>query len=280
MRSAEVPDGFKLIAPLIFGKRPKKRILGTELSGVIVEIGKQVMKWKVGDAVFAFPGGKQGAHAEFIRLPENGPIALKPDSLSFEESAALCFGGSTALSFIEKGGGIREGEEVLVIGASGSVGSATVQLAKHYGAQVTGVSSTANLELVKSLGADHVVDYKREDFVEGGERYDVVMDTTATAPISRCKRVLKKGGRILLVNGAFGELLRSPFILGAKVVAGPAKEDPAHLAVLADLAEAGAYRPLIDSTFPFEEIVAAHRRVDSGRKKGNVVVKVRPSLSG
>jgi len=275
MRSAEAPEGFRWLAPFIFGKKPKRRILGTELAGVIDAVGARVTRWKVGDAVFAFPGSQQGAHAEYICVPEDGCIARKPEKLSFAEAAALSFGGATALSFIEKGGGIRRGEKVLVVGASGAVGSSMVQLAKHEGAEVTGVCSAANAELVRSLGADHTIDYAKEDFTTRDERYDVVMDTTATAPIARCKRVLKKGGRILIVNGGLGELLGAPFTVGARVVAGPAKEDPAYLRTLAELAEAGAFTPLIDEVFPFEEIVEAHRRVDTGRKKGNVVVMVR-----
>ena len=178
------------------------------------------------------------------------------------------------MSFIDKGGGISGGEQVLVVGASGAVGSAMVQIAKHFGAVVTGVCSTVNVGLVKSLGADHVIDYTREDFASGSLRYDVVMDTTLTAPVARARRVLKKGGRILIVNGELWEMLRAPFTFGAKVVAGPAKEDPAHLPFLARLAEAGEYRPLIEKTYRLEQIVDAHRHVDTGRKKGNVVVRM------
>jgi NADPH:quinone reductase-like Zn-dependent oxidoreductase len=276
MRSAEVPRSFRLIAPLVFGKRPKKRILGTELAGVVEAVGSTVTRWKVGDPVFAFPGSAMGAHAEYVCVPEVGRIAKKPDNLSFEEAAALCFGGSTVLSFIEKAGGIRQGERVLVVGASGAVGSAMVQLAKHYGAEVTAVCSGANAELVKQLGADRVADYERVDFTQSGERYDVVMDTTGSAPVARCKQVIAKGGRILIVNGELGDRLRAPFTLGAKVVAGPAREDPAHLPALAELARAGAYKPVIDTVYAFDDIVEAHRRVDSGRKRGSVVLRVRP----
>lgn len=274
MRAAEVPGGFRLIAPFIFGKKPRRNILGTELSGVVEAIGAKVTRWKVGDPVFAFPGTKMGAHAQYICMPEDGRIARKPENLTFAEAAAMCFGGSTALSFIEKSGGIHPGDEVLVVGASGSVGSAMVQLARHFGARVTGVSSGANADFVRSLGADAVIDYTKTDFATRDERYDVIMDTTGTVPIARSKGALKRGGRILVVSGGLGDMLRAPFTFGARVVAGPASEDPAHLPLLAKLAEAGEYKPAIDATYPFEKIVEAHRRVDSGHKRGNVVVLV------
>lgn len=273
MRSAEVPADFALIAPLVFGKRPKRRVLGTELSGVVAALGPQVTRWRVGDAVFGFPGAKLGAHAEYACVPQDR-VAAKPERLDFDQAAALSFGGSTALSFLEKGGGIRPGEKVLVVGASGSVGSATVQLAAHFGGDVTGVCSRANADLVRSLGAGAVIAYDEEDFTERADRYDVVMDTTGTAPIARCRKVLNRGGRILIVDGSLRDMLRAPFVWGAKVVAGPANEDPAHLPRLAELAERGAYTPVIDSVYPLSEIVEAHRRVDGRRKRGNVVVRV------
>lgn len=273
MRSAEVPADFALVAPLVFGKRPKRTVLGTELSGVVVEVGAQVTRWRVGDAVFAYPGAKLGAHAEYVCLPEDR-VARKPDNLDFAQAAAMSFGGSTALSFLERAGGIRPGEKVLVVGASGSVGSATVQLARHFGGEVTGVCSRANAELVLSLGAQSVVAYDEEDFTARPDRYDVVMDTTGTSPIARSRKVLKRGGRILNVDGSLRDMLRAPFVWGAKVVAGPAHEAPAHLPLLAELAEQGAYTPVIDSVFPFGDIVEAHRRVEGRRKRGNVVVTI------
>ena len=276
MRSATVPKSFRLIAPLIFGRRPKKKILGTELSGTIAKLGSAVEAWQVGDAVFAFPGTQLGAHAEYLCMPATGRIARKPEALSFAEAAALCFGGSTALHFFDKGGGIRAGERVLVVGASGSVGSAMLQMAKHFGAEVTGVCSAANLELVRSLGADRVIDYQQEDFLASTERYHVVVDTTGTAPLARCKPILERGGRLLMVDGSLGDMLRAPLSFGIKVVAGPAYEDPAHLPRLAELAQRGAFKPLIDQTFAFDDIAHAHRRVETRRKRGNVVVIVTP----
>lgn len=270
VRSATVPDGFGLIAKLMFGRRPKQRVLGTELAGVVVACGEEVSRWKVGDEVFAFPGAKQGAHAQYVAVREDGPLARKPKDLSFEEAAALSFGGATALSFMQKGGGFAPGQRVLVVGASGSVGSAMVQLAKHHGAAVTGVCSAANVELVRGLGADRVIDYTTQDFTAGEARYDVIVDTVGTAPIARAEPLLAPSGRLWIVNGTLGELLRS--LLKRHVVAGPASEDPAYLTTLAELAEQGAIRPVIDSVYPLHDIVEAHRRVDSGHKRGNVVV--------
>jgi NADPH:quinone reductase-like Zn-dependent oxidoreductase len=272
MRSREVPKGFGVIAPFIFGRRPKQRILGTELAGVIEAVGAGVTKWQVGDEVFAFPGAKMGAHAEYVVVSENGCIAPKPSNLSYEEAAALSFGGSTALSFIEKGGGIRQGEKVLVVGASGAVGSAMVQLAKHYSANVTGVCSGDNAELVRSLGADHVIDYAKEDFASRGRVYDIIVDTVGTAPIARAKECLAPGGRLLMVFASFGDMLRS--VMSKHIVAGPASEDPKYMSVLAELGETGKFKALIDTIYPFEEIVEAHRRVDSHHKRGSVIVRV------
>lgn len=280
MRSAQIPQGFGLIAPFIFGRRPRRQILGTELAGVIEEIGDGVERWREGDEVFGFPGGKMGAHAQYICMPADGKIARKPANLSFEEAAALCFGGSTALSFIEKGRGIRRDELVIVVGASGCVGSAMVQLAQHFGAEVTGVCSGGNAELVRSLGADHVIDYTTEDFTKGDQTYDVIVDTIGTASIRRSLGLLRKGGRLLLVYARFGDMLRAPWVSltrGKRVVAGPASEDPAHLPQLAELAETGAFKPVIDRTYPFEQIVEAHRHVDTGHKKGSVVVTMTTS---
>ena len=274
MRSAIIPEGFGLIAPLVFGRKPKRLILGTELAGTIAAVGNGIESWRVGDAVFAFPGGKMGAHAEYICLPAER-LGTKPANLSFEEAAALSFGGSTALSFIEKGGGIRRGERVLVVGASGCVGSAMVQLAKHYGAKITGVCSGANAQLVRSLGANDVIDYAKEDFALGNQTYDVIVDTIGTAPIRRALSLLNRRGRLLLVYAGFGDMLRAPWVSltqSKRVVAGPATEDPRHLPQLAELARAGVFKPVIDRTYAFDQIVEAHRHVDTGHKKGSVVI--------
>jgi NADPH:quinone reductase-like Zn-dependent oxidoreductase len=281
VRSLDVPRGFGLLARLALGfTRPRQPILGTELSGEIEAIGKAVTRFKVGDAVFGFTGMRMGCHAEYRCLPEEGhgrkdeAVALEPANLSHEEAAALSFGGTTALSFLRKAK-LQRGEHVLVVGASGGVGTAAVQLARHLGARVTGVCSTANLELVRSLGAERVIDHTKEDFTRSGERYDVIVDTTGTAPFSRCAGSLSEGGRLLGILGSLPELLRAPWVAltsTKKVIAGNASWGVEDLRFLASLAEAGQYRPVIDRRFRFEEMVEAHRHVDAGHKRGNVVV--------
>jgi len=200
VRSLSLPVGFGLLGRLVFGvSRPRQPILGTELAGKIESVGKGVSKFKVGDQVFVFSDAGMGCYAEYKCMPEDGAMALKPANLTYEEAAALSFGGTTALDFFRRGK-LQSGERVLVNGASGGVGTAAVQLAKHFGADVTGVCSAANLELVRSLGASHVIDYTKEDFTQNGEAYDIIVDTVGTAPFSRSKGSLKEGGRLLMVG--------------------------------------------------------------------------------
>jgi NADPH:quinone reductase-like Zn-dependent oxidoreductase len=274
-RSLDLPAGFGLIGRLVFGiRRPRQPILGTELAGEVESVGKDVRKFKVGDQVFAFSGAGMGCYAEYRCMPENGAVALKPPSLTYDEAAALSFGGTTALDFFRRGK-LQSGERVLVNGASGGVGTAAVQLARHFGADVTGVCSTANVELVRSLGATHVIDYTKEDFTQNGQTYDVIVDTVGTAPFSRSKASLKEGGRLLLVLGGLSDLLQVPWVSltsGKKVVAGPAAERPDDLRLLAELAQTGTFRPVIDRRYPFEQIAEAHSYVDTGRKRGNVII--------
>ena len=275
VRSLEVPLGFRLIVRLVFGiSKPKQPILGSELAGVIESIGKDVAKFKVGDQVFAFSDAGMGCHAEYKCMPQEGAVVLKPPSLSYDEAAALSFGGTTALDFLRRGK-LHSGEKVLVNGASGGVGTAAVQLAKYFGADVTGVCSTANMELVRSLGARHVIDYTKEDFTQNGETYDVIMDTVGTAPFSRSKDSLKAGGRLLMVLAGLPDMLRIPWVSvtsSKKVIAGPVAVRAEDLRFLAGLAEAGEFRPVIDRRYPFEQIAQAHSYVDTGRKKGNVII--------
>jgi NADPH:quinone reductase-like Zn-dependent oxidoreductase len=260
---------------LVFGiSKPRQPILGTELAGEVEAIGKDVRKFETGDQVFAFPGARMGGHAQYKCVPENSAVALKPVNLTFEEAAAISFGGTTALDFFRKAK-LERGEKVLINGASGGVGTAAVQLAKHFGADVTGVCSATNVELVRSLGAQHVIDYTTEDFTNNGARYDVIVDTVGTAPFSRVQGSLKDGGRLLLVLGGLPDLLGAPWASmtsSKKVIAGPAAVRPDDLRFLAQLAEAGEFKPVIDRRYPFEQIVEAHRYVDTGRKKGNVVI--------
>jgi NADPH:quinone reductase-like Zn-dependent oxidoreductase len=275
MRSLDVPPGFGLFARLAFGVRgPRKQILGSELAGEVEAVGQDVTRFGVGDRVFSFDGFGMACYVEYKCVPEDGVLARIPAGLSYEEAAALSFGGTTALHYLRKGK-LQRGERVLVNGASGGVGTAAVQLAKHFGAEVTGVCSAANAELVRSLGADHVIDYAEEDFSKSGQTYDVIVDTAGTAPYARCKGSLRKGGRLLLVLAGMSEMLRGPWVSltsSKKVITGAASERGEDLRLLAELVEAGAYRAVIDRRYPWEQIVEAHHYVDAGHKRGNVVV--------
>ncbi|SKA94159.1 NADPH:quinone reductase [Thiothrix eikelboomii] len=275
VRSLKVPTGFGSIMRLVLGiSRPRQPILGSELAGVVELAGKDVSKFKVGDSVFAFSDFAMGCHAEYKCIPENGAIALKPTNLTYDEAAALSFGGMTALDFFNRAK-LQHGESVLINGASGAVGTAAVQLARHFGAEVTGVCSTSNLELVRSLGAHHVIDYTKEDFTQNGETYDIIVDTVGTAPFNRSKASLNEGGRLLMVLAGLPDMLQAlgvSMTSSKKVVAGPAATRAEDLRFIAQLAETGVFKPVIDRRYSFEQIVEAHRYVDTGRKKGNVVI--------
>jgi NADPH:quinone reductase-like Zn-dependent oxidoreductase len=277
VRSLNMPVGFGLISRLVLGvSKPRQPILGTECAGEIEAVGKEAEKFKVGDQVFAFSGARMGCHAEYTCMPENGAVALKPPNLTYDEAATLSFGGTTALDFFRRGK-LRSGERVLINGASGAVGTAAVQLAKHFGADVTGVCSTTNMELVRSLGADHVIDYTVEDFTQNGDTYDVIVDIAGTAPFSRSKGSLEERGRLLQVLGGLPDMLDIPWVLMTsrkKIIAGPATGRPEYVLTLAELARAGRYRSVIDRRYPLEQIAEAHRYVDAGHKKGNVVITV------
>jgi len=278
VRGMNVPVGFGFISRLVFGvSRPRQPILGTELAGEIESVGKNVKNFKVGDQVFAFSGAAMGCYVEYKCMPEDGAVSLKPANLTYDEAAAISFGGTTALDFFKRGK-LQSGEKVLVNGASGGVGTAAVQLAKHFGAEVTGVCSTTNIELVKSLGANHVIDYTKEDFTDNGITYDIIVDTAGTAPFSRIKDSLKEGGRLLLVLGGLPDMLQIPWVLmtsNKKIIAGPASERVEDLHFLAKLAETGEFKPVIDRRYPFEQIAEAHSYIDTGRKKGNVVITLK-----
>lgn len=277
IRSLTVPRGFKLLTRLLFGlTRPRQPILGTELAGEIEAVGESVTRFEVGDAVFAYSDARMGGHAEYKTMPEDGAVAHKPSTLTFEEAAALSFGGVTALQFLRRGR-VREGEAVLVNGASGGVGTAAVQLARYFGARVTGVCSTGNVELVTALGAHRVVDYTSEDVTEAGETYDVIVDTAGTLPYARSEPLLRDGGRLLLVLGSLADMLRAPWVAltsTKRIVAGAATGRREDVELLAALAEAGPFAPVIDRRYPLEQIAEAHRYVDRGHKRGNVVISV------
>jgi len=261
--------------------RPKKvNILGMEFAGTVESAGKAVTRFAAGDHVFGSTGFRFGAHAEYVCVPEDGGLTLKPDNITQEEAAAILFGGISALYFLRRAK-IQAGQKVLIYGASGSVGTFAVQLAKHFGAQVTGVSSTANLELVKSLGADEVVDYTREDFSRGGRIYDIVLDTVGHSGFSRSLRSLKRGGCYIRVGGSgrvlsiLGEMIRGLWASttgAAKVISGMARNTPGDQSFLKGLIETGTLRTVIDRRYSLEQIAEAHRYVEAGHKKGNVVI--------
>ncbi|KZE79413.1 NADPH:quinone reductase [Paenibacillus elgii] len=237
-------------------RKPRKPILGVELAGEIEAVGKNVTRFKAGDRVFAFTGMRLGAYTEYICLREDGLLALKPDNATYEEAAAVSFGGTTALHFLRKGK-IQSARKVLVYGASGAVGTAAVQLASYFGAEVTGVCSTANLELVKSLGADKVIDYTKEDFVNRGELYDIVFDAVGKVSRTKCKKALAPNGQYVSVTGQ-----------------GVAKVRTEDLLFLKEMMEKGALKPVIDRSYSFKQMADAHRYVETGHKKGCVAVKV------
>jgi len=270
--------GFKLLSRLAFGVRgPRNQILGFELAGEVEEVGTEVTSFLEGDQVFGATGGGFGAYAEYISLPEEGLLATKPTNMTYEEAASVFFGGHTALHFLRDKGNVRTGQKVLINGASGGVGTAAVQIAKYYGAEVTGVSSTGNLEMVKSLGADKVIDYTKEDFTKSGETYDAILDMVGNVSFSRSKSALTDKGILLAGTGGplpIFQMLWTSIIGSKKVVAGPATERKEDVAFLKELVEAGNFKTVIDRRFPFEQAAEAHRYVDSGHKKGNVVITV------
>ncbi len=261
--------------------KPKNDILGMELAGEVEAIGKDVKSLKVGDQVFGLTTKNLGANAEYICLPDDSTVIQKPTNLNYEESAAIVEGGLTALNFLNSTIQITPGQKVLINGASGSVGTASVQLAKHLGAEVTAVCSNSNIELVKSLGADEVIDYTKEDFTKNGQLYDVIFDTVGKRSFPQCKNALKPGGIFLdaaNVATVFHMVWTSMFgkrkaILSASYLK-PAKQIRANLILLKELAEAGAIRPVIDRRYALEQTAEAHEYVETGRKKGNVVINV------
>ncbi|WP_417268763.1 NAD(P)-dependent alcohol dehydrogenase [Celeribacter sp.] len=280
-RSLTMPAGLGLIGRLVFGiTRPRKPVLGTELSGIIEDVGADVTAFQPGDAVIGYPGAGFGAHAEYITMPSDGKIVRKPENLSFEEAAAIPFGATTAYDFLINKGKLRAGERVLINGGSGSVGSACVQLAKHFGAEVTAVCSAANADLVRALGADDVIDYNTNDFAKGGARYDIVVDTIGTAAWSRARHALVPNGRMLMIAGRTSDMILGGLkarLDGKRLVGGVASEAGGILGTVVDLAAAGAYHPVIDRNFDFSQMIAAHAHVDTGHKKGNVVVTITPT---
>jgi len=273
MRKAD-PFAVRLVLGLM---RPRKKILGVIFAGSIEAVGKAVTKFKEGDQVYGSTFPDFGAYAEYISIPEDGIIGIKPKSLTYEQAAAIPFGGTTALHFLQRAK-IQPGQKVLIYGASGAVGTAAVQIAKYFGAEVTGVCSTSNLQMVTSLGADKVIDYTKQDFSKSGELYDIIFDTVGKSPFSGSIKSLKKNGYYLrIVHMSPGPILRGLWISmtsNKKVIGGVAAGKAEDLIFLNKLIESGQLKPVIDKTYALEQIVEAHRYVEKGHKKGSVIITV------
>jgi len=274
-RKPEYPLIIRLMNGLF---RPKRTILGSELAGEVEQIGNNVTTFRPGDKVFGLSTSNFGAHAEYICLPETASITIKPANMSYEEAAAVCDGAYLALSHMKKID-FKKAKRILINGASGSIGSAAVQLAKYFGVDVTAVCNTKNIELVKSLGADEVIDYTKEDFTRSGGRYDVVMDAVGKSSFFRCKQLLNKGGLYFstdlgfLAQNIFLALL-TPLFSDKKVMFPIPKDKKEDIVFFKELIEAGKYRAVIDRRYPLEEIIEAAKYVETGQKTGNVVLTI------
>jgi NADPH:quinone reductase-like Zn-dependent oxidoreductase len=270
-----MPFLFWLLALTEFGfRKPKRQILGAEFAGVIEATGPEVTRFKTGDPVFGYRGSQMGANAEYLCMPEAGMVAIKPANMSYEEAATIPYGALTALNLLRKVN-VRPGHKVLINGASGGIGSAAVQLAKHFGAEVTGVCGTPRVEFVKALGADTVIDYTQEDFTQRGETYDLIFDILGKSSFARCQPVLNPDGVYLLASFKMKHLFQMLWtsLSGDKrVICALSMEKPEDLLVVKELVEAGKLTSVIDRRYALEETVEAHRYVEAGLKQGHVVI--------
>jgi NADPH:quinone reductase-like Zn-dependent oxidoreductase len=285
LRSLKFPLLLQLLLRIGFGFRgPRKKILGQELAGEIEAVGNEVTRFRKGDQVFGWSGLGLGAYAEYTCLPEKGVLAIKPATITYEEAAALPVGGLEAVYFLRKVH-IQPGQQVLICGAGGSIGTFAVQLAKYFGAEVTAVDSTGKLDMLRSIGADQVIDYTQADFTKNGETYDVIFDVVGKSSFSRSIRSLTHNGRYLLGNPRLSQRVRGRWISrrsSKKVIpwkARIASEYTESIHFLTELLEAGKIHSVIDKCYPLEQTAEAHRYVDTGRKKGNVVIKVEQNSS-
>ena len=262
MRSLNLPPAQKMIARMFLGfRKPKKDILGMELAGEVEAVGADVTKFKIGDQVFASTLWEGlGGYAQYKCMPEDGVLAIKPADMTFEQAVPVLGGGLAAAKVLSKGN-IQAGQKILIYGASGAVGTYAIQIARHYGAEITAVCSTSNFEMVKSLGAEHVIDYKIEDFVERDEKYDVIFDAVNKISSSHGKKALKETGIYLNIDDDSGSM-------------GKTEDQIEHLIFIKELVDAGEIKSFIDRSYPLEEIVEAHIHVETGRKRGNVVITV------
>ena len=278
VRSLKVPFGFKLLVRIMFGfSGPRQPVPGLEFAGKVESVGKNVKEFKQGDEVFG-ASGNFGANAEYLVVPENEAILTKPKNMNFEESAAVPFGAISSLIFLRDFGQIQKGQKVLINGASGSLGIFAVQLAKYFGAEeVTGVCSGSNAEMVKSLGADNVIDYTKEDFTKNGETYDMIFDTVGKIHFSDCKNSLTKNGRFLMAVAGIPQYLQvlwTKLFGSKKAISGVAQNTKKDLSFIKNLIEAGKIKTIVDKTYTLEQIAEAHNYVEKGHKRGNVVIKV------
>lgn len=275
-----MPFAFWLMARIAFGlNKPKITTLGNEFAGVVESVGQAVTLFKVGDPVFGYRGQNMGTNAEYVCMPENGLVAIKPANMTYDEAAAVPYGALTALNLL-RAVDIQPGQKVLINGASGGIGSAAVQLAKYFGAEVTGVCATPRLGFVKSLGADKVIDYTKEDFTQNGETYDVIFDILGRSSFDRCKGSLTQNGRYLLASFKLKQLLQMVWTSkfgSQKVICAMSGEKIEDLLFIKELVEAGKIKSVIDRRFPLEQTADAHRYVEQGHKKGNVVITVKDS---
>jgi NADPH:quinone reductase-like Zn-dependent oxidoreductase len=282
-REFNMPLPLLLPMRLAFGiRKPKVNILGSEFSGEVAAAGRQVTRFKVGDQVYGYLGQRMGAYAEVVCLPAEGTLALKPANMTHEQAAAVPYGAIMATSLLQRAN-VLPGQKVLINGASGGIGSAAVQLAKYYGAEVTGVCGAARMDTVKALGADHVIDYAREDFTQNGETYDLIFDVLGKSSFARCKSSLAPNGIYLPVSfktKALMQMLRTRMSGSQKVICAFADEKAAHLEFVGKLVESGAYQTVVDRCFPLEQAAQAHRYVESGSRTGAVVLLVEHSQPG
>ena len=275
------PSRFTMPLPLwlpsrmYFGfTKPRINILGSEFAGKVEAAGKDVKRFKKGDLVFGYRGQRMGANAEYLCMPEDGLVAIKPANLTYEEAATVPYGALTALSLLRKVN-IQRGQKVLINGASGGIGSAAVQLAKYFGAEVTGVCGTPGMKFVKALGADKVIDYTREDFTKNGETYDLILDTLGKSSFSTCQNSLKRNGIYLLASFKMKQLFQMLWTSmgnGKKVICALSSESHEDLVLVKTLVEEGKIKSIIDRCYPLEQTAEAHRYVEKGYKAGSVII--------